>query len=88
VDTFYSYVEGKGMMIRLDKNGKIYGFAIENASYFIKDKPDFAYVMYPIIHPLRAKIIFGLTFGVSKLMYNVSKIGSAAVLTGYITQPA
>ena len=48
-NTFYVPVD-ENMMIRVDKDNKIHGFAIENAKSFIKKHPEFIplhFVIYP-----------------------------------------
>lgn len=48
-----------GMMIRVDSNNKIHGFAIENAKSFIKKHKEFLPLAY-VIYPVRSRILFAL----------------------------
>ncbi|OGY54612.1 MAG: hypothetical protein A2951_03000 [Candidatus Buchananbacteria bacterium RIFCSPLOWO2_01_FULL_56_15] len=68
--TFY-YCVDDGAMIRIDENNKIYGFAIENAKFYLKRHPEIALLFYPIVHPYR---FFGLLLRY-KFVRNVDKIG-------------
>lgn len=38
--TFYVPINDTGFLVRVDKDYKIHGFAIENAKHFIKENPD------------------------------------------------
>lgn len=52
-DSFYFYLNGSGVMIRIDSDNRIYGFAIEDAKYFIKNNPDIGWLFMPLVYPLR-----------------------------------
>ncbi|HEC32943.1 MAG TPA: hypothetical protein ENI63_01630 [Candidatus Kaiserbacteria bacterium] len=57
--TFYRSVGNTGMMIRLDKDDKIHGFAIENAKFFLRENQEFI-GLYPLVYPLRTKAMFAV----------------------------
>ncbi|MBM3261403.1 hypothetical protein FJY93_03205 [Candidatus Kaiserbacteria bacterium] len=50
--SFYFSVD-EGVMLRVDENKKIYGFAIENAKSFVKNNPQFALPFSIVMHPIR-----------------------------------
>ena len=54
VGSFYYPVGGTGVMLRIDKNDKLYGFAIENAKSFIKQNPEMGIALSFIIYPIRS----------------------------------
>lgn len=52
-ETFYVPVDEKGFMVRVDKDFKIYGFAIENAKAFVRETPELQPLNY-VIRPIRS----------------------------------
>lgn len=55
--TFYFPIEETGALLRIDKNNKIYGFAIENAKQFAKENPELQFPLYFIMYPKRSLFI-------------------------------
>ena len=49
----YYFPVAEGVMLRVDKDKKIYGFAIENASFFVKNHAQFALPLSIVMHPVR-----------------------------------
>mgnify|MGYP001567441710 FL=1 len=62
IGSFYYPVGGTGVMLRIDENNKLYGFAIENTKSFIKENPEMAIVLSLIVYPVRSFFILCLYF--------------------------
>ncbi len=57
VGSFYTSI-GEGIMLRIDKNGRIYGFAIENVKDFIKQNPNPLGLSLSIyVYPVRSFLV-------------------------------
>jgi len=56
--TFYVNA-GDGMMVRVDANNRIYGFAIENATHFIQRNSEFAPLVL-VMHPIKSRIFYAV----------------------------
>jgi hypothetical protein len=55
--SFYHPVDDSGVLMRIDKNNRILGFAIEDTKYFIKQNPEMAFALNFVVHPYRTKYI-------------------------------
>lgn len=66
-NSFYFYVNGSGVMIRVDGNNKIYGFAIENTKKFIKNNAEIGWLFYPIVHPIKFFWMYLLWRGIDRM---------------------
>ena len=55
--TYYIYADEDGAMIRVDEQNRIYGFAIENATYFKKKHPEVAFALNFVMYPTRTRFI-------------------------------
>ncbi|MFH1890381.1 MAG: hypothetical protein ABIJ91_02345 [Candidatus Kuenenbacteria bacterium] len=80
-DSFYFYVNGSGVMARIDKNNKIYGFAIENARFFIKKNPEIGWFFYPLVYPIKF-------FWMNLIWKSTDKIKKMTVVSDYIAGEA
>lgn len=78
--SFYTYVDKSGVMLRIDNDGIIYGYAIENTKHFIKKNPEVGFIFYPIVYPIRAKILFHLW----KIVGNISDKMRISTATTYV----
>ena len=78
--TFYLHIKD-GVMVRIDKKEKIYGFAIENAKSFIKKNPEVGFVFYPNVYPLR----FWMHFFWKKSITNIKR---ATTLSNFVAAQA
>lgn len=67
--TFYYPVLDTGVLIRVDKNNKIHGFAIENAKYYIKKHPEIAVVLSFVVYPYRSFFLMPIF----RVMYHTEK---------------
>lgn len=65
--TFYLPLGGTRVMVRIDKNHKIYGYAIENAKAFIKENPEEGFLLSFVVYPIRS-FLFKLPYRI--LMYH------------------
>jgi hypothetical protein len=66
-DTFYFDVKGSGVLVRIDDDKKIYGFAIENFKYFTKKNPEFRLFYFLIAHPFQAYALYILIKSLDKM---------------------
>ena len=81
--SFYYPLEDTGVLLRIDKNKKIYGFAIENTKYFIKNNPDVGFVLSLFVYPIRSMFVtFPYYFFVSKTMKGIREI--KGILSDYV----
>ena len=74
IGSFYYPVGGTGVMLRIDENNKLYGFAIENAKSFIKENPEMAIVLSFIVYPVRSFFILFLIYHTIKGVNNIKRI--------------
>lgn len=65
--SFYVYVNGSGVMIRVDDSYKIYGFAIENAKAFVRKNQEIGVLFYPMVFPIRFFWMYWTWRGMNKM---------------------
>ena len=53
-ETFYFPLNDSRVMVRIDKDYKIYGYAIENAKAFIRENPEEGLILSFIVYPVRS----------------------------------
>jgi len=68
--TFYFSLKDSRVMVRIDKNYRIYGFAIENAKAFIKENPQEGVLLSFIVYPIRS---FAIKLPLYFLAYQTTK---------------
>lgn len=78
--SFYHYVNGTGVMVRVDENQKIYGFAIENIKSFIKENPEVGFMFYPIVYPYR----FLFRILIYRIWRNIDELKKISAVSDYI----
>lgn len=81
IGSFYFYVNGSGVMLRIDDKNIIYGIAIENGKYFLKQNPEFNFIFYPIIYPFKYKFLQTI---LPPLFDGANKLKQYASITNYI----
>ncbi|TRZ53454.1 hypothetical protein D4R99_00815 [bacterium] len=84
VGSFYYNLSDTGVMLRIDSNNKIYGFAVENTKYFMKRNPEVGISLYPIVYPIRSRVLFPIFSLVFSVKYGLSKIQSIGTLTDFV----
>ena len=55
--SYYYPVFDTGALLRIDKDKKVYGFAIESAKHFIKCNPELALPLSLIVYPARTRYV-------------------------------
>ncbi len=80
--TFYFNFDDSGLMIRIDKNNKIYGFAIENAKFFLERNSSIKPAFYPYVHPIKS---FFLHYA-NRTLGNLNQLKSILRLNDYVKQ--
>jgi|SRR3989344_383198 len=75
--SFYYPVDDSGLMLRVDKDNKVYGFAIENAKRFATEFPELKFALQLATHPLRTKY---LIIPVMSLVYNMA-VGMDSIMS-------
>lgn len=86
-ETFYFPIEDTGLMLRIDSGGKIYGFAIENAKYFIKKNPEIGISLSFLVHPFTSQIV-SLVSAFALKIGSIGKVNQIEAVTGYVTRRA
>lgn len=76
--SFYFPIDDTGVMLRIDNNNKIYGFAIENVKVFMRENPEFAFVLSSFVSPLK----FRLNYIVMLFTYR-TKLAKHAVIKNF-----
>lgn len=56
-NTFYYPVDDSGVLLRIDNNNKLYGYAIEDAKVRMKENPEISLALSFVIHPYRTRLI-------------------------------
>ena len=88
VGSFYFPVDD-GVMLRIDKDKKIYGFAIENAKYFIKEHPEFTFLFDKPMRPVRYYLFtLPMFFVFFQIASGIFKMRSLLSFSDYIAAKA
>lgn len=82
--TFYFPVHDTGVMVRIDNNNKIYGFAIENAKYFMRKNPEMALPLSVVVNPIKFKLVTIPMFFVT--YHTLNGVQSIITLTDFVTR--
>ncbi len=72
--TFYYPVED-GFMLRVDKDNKIYGFAIENAKLFVEKHKEFLPLSF-VIYPYRSLFMLASFILIHKTLNGMKEMGA------------
>lgn len=56
--SYYLSVGGTGVLIRVDQQKKVHGFAIENVKSFIRENPEFALPLSYFAYPIRFYLFY------------------------------
>ena len=87
VGSFYHYIpNNSGVMLRVDKNKKIYGFAIENTKFFMKKNPEVGFYLSLIVYPKRTQILFTILSIFLHTVRGLNKIRAILPVTDYVTR--
>jgi hypothetical protein len=84
--SLYVSVEDTGMLIRINRDEMIIGYAIENAKCFIQKNPNLlmSIELVPLVYPIRAKIAHHIL----KFIKTFSDMIKADTVNSYIRQYA
>ena len=74
--SFYVPVGDTRMLLRVDQDYKLYGLAIENTKFFVRDNPQFTYAFLPYMRPRLSVLIKLLAFVEKKLHITVDPKGA------------
>ena len=81
--SFYLPIED-GVMLRVDENNKVWGFAIENTKHFIRNNPEVGFILSFIVYPVRTRIAAHLSFLIGKIG-EMAKEKQIEAVAGYVT---
>jgi len=77
--SFYYPIDDSGLMLRIDKDNKLYGFAVENAKRFATEFPELKFALQLAMHPVRTKyFIFPAMFLVYHMVIGIDAIVSVS----------
>lgn len=88
IGSFYFPVD-EGVMLRIDKDRKIYGFAIENTKFFMRENPQLALPLSILVYPYRFWLYTLPTLFISHhIAKGLNKMRSITTISDYIAGKA